>query len=192
MTDGLANPEHVGIDWRVQELDRLKKQVTELQAANTRLLEERRSIDIHYNVEQFHRTMGIPVLETPQVPDEARVRLRLRLIAEEYFELLEACFAGTDGPNVFDDLRGQMFVAIEDEWLDVDLPEFADACADLDYVVEGSRLEFGIDGRPIARVVHESNMLKRGSIVREDGKILKPPGFKPPDIEGELRKQGWR
>jgi hypothetical protein len=31
-----------------------------------------------------------------------------------------------------------------------------------------------------------------GEIVkRADGKILKPEGWKPPDIEGELRAQGW-
>jgi predicted HAD superfamily Cof-like phosphohydrolase len=28
-------------------------------------------------------------------------------------------------------------------------------------------------------------------IKREDGKIEKPPGWTPPDIEGELREQGW-
>jgi len=28
-------------------------------------------------------------------------------------------------------------------------------------------------------------------VKREDGKIMKPPGWTPPDIEGELKKQGW-
>jgi len=27
--------------------------------------------------------------------------------------------------------------------------------------------------------------------VRDDGKVIKPPSWSPPDIEGELRKQGW-
>ena len=63
---------------------------------------------------------------------------------------------------------------------------------DLDYVVEGTRLEFEIDGGPIAVEVHRSNMAKVGGPVREDGKRLKPPGWTPPDIAGELRKQGWK
>jgi predicted HAD superfamily Cof-like phosphohydrolase len=28
-------------------------------------------------------------------------------------------------------------------------------------------------------------------VKREDGKIMKPPGWTPPDVEGELKKQGW-
>jgi predicted HAD superfamily Cof-like phosphohydrolase len=30
-----------------------------------------------------------------------------------------------------------------------------------------------------------------GIVKREDGKIMKPPGWTPPDIEGELKLQGW-
>lgn len=179
----------------IRERDALKKQVDELQAANTRLLEERRAVDIHYSVEQFHRVMGVPVLTMPQVPSDERVKLRLRLITEEYFELLESCYAGSQYKYTQLTLRSAyagISMAIQAQVPNVDLPEFADACADLDYVVEGSRLEFGIDGRPIARAVHESNMTKKGSVVREDGKILKGPDWKPPDVEGELRRQGWR
>lgn len=79
--------------------------------------------------------------------------------------------------------------------MNVDLVEFADALADLDYVIEGTRLEFGINGAPIAAEVHRSNLSKlgpNGPMLREDGKILKPPGWTPPDIAGELRKQGWQ
>jgi predicted HAD superfamily Cof-like phosphohydrolase len=52
-------------------------------------------------------------------------------------------------------------------------------------VVEGARLELGIDGAPIA-AVHEANMKKVSGEVRADGKRLKPPGWKPPDINLEL------
>jgi predicted HAD superfamily Cof-like phosphohydrolase len=62
--------------------------------------------------------------------------------------------------------------------------------ADLDYVVEGTRLEFGIDGEPIAAEVHRANMAKTEGPVAPDGKRLKPPGWTPPDIAGVLRKQG--
>lgn len=140
-------------------------------------------------VRDFHRAMGQPILTTPQVPPEDRVRLRLRLIAEEFFELLEA--AGVD--RILD---GRTALASVQASVDcfagtVDLPEFADALADLDYVIEGTRLEFGIDGQPIADAVHASNMAKVGGAIDEHGKCQKPPGWQPPDIAGELRKQGW-
>jgi len=176
----------------IVERDALKKQVDDLQAANTRLLEERRAVDTHYMVEHFHRVLDIPVLTEPQVPADERVRLRVTLITEEYFELMEATFAGTEGPNVFDELRGRVLVAIEDEWVDIDVPEFADACADLKYVIVGSELEFGFDGRPVFKGVHEANMRKVGGPKREDGKVQKPDGWQPFDVGAELKRQGWR
>jgi predicted HAD superfamily Cof-like phosphohydrolase len=32
---------------------------------------------------------------------------------------------------------------------------------------------------------------RRKVVRREDGKILKPEGWTPPDIEGVLRQHGW-
>lgn len=65
-----------------------------------------------------------------------------------------------------------------------DLPEAVDACIDLLYVVLGALSKFGIDAEPYFRAVHEANMakLKDGIIRRPDGKIIKPKGWKPPDI----------
>jgi len=39
--------------------------------------------------------------------------------------------------------------------------------------------------------VQAANCAKVGGATREDGKILKPKNWVAPDIEGELRKQGW-
>lgn len=137
-------------------------------------------------VAAFHKAFGQPILDKPQVPDDARVRLRLKLIADEFFELLDAC-------NLpYTDSMRETFDANISFPTKVDLPQMADALADLDYVVEGTRLEFGINGAPIADEVHRANMTKVGGHKREDGKWMKPPGFTPPDIAGELRKQGWQ
>jgi len=71
------------------------------------------------------------------------------------------------------------------------VPELADAIGDLKYVLEGTNLAFGIDGEPIWDAIQAANMAKAGGRVDEHGKRLKPPGWTPPDIEGELVKQGW-
>jgi predicted HAD superfamily Cof-like phosphohydrolase len=147
---------------------------------------------IREQVSEFHRAFDQPVLDTPTVPPDERVRLRLRLVLEEAFELIEAC-GGLRSPLSLKQLRDDVFVLITRCGVKVDLVAAADALADLDYVVEGTRLEFGIDGAPIAAEVHRSNMAKvwpDGSVKKnDDGKVLKPDGWTPPDIRAELVKQ---
>lgn len=140
-------------------------------------------------VTAFHQAFGVPVLDRPQVPSEERVRLRLNLIAEEFCELLEACGCDID---YLGDARRDIEDCIEEIWLkEASLPDIADALGDLDYVIEGTRLEFGIDGDPIADEIQRSNMAKVGGPVLPGGKIGKPADWTPPDIAGELKKQGW-
>ena len=149
---------------------------------------------IREQVKEFHEAMDIPVLDRPTVPDKARVRLRLRLIAEEFFEVLYATFTGYGVHDDIDLCRADRIIrtVINEDSINVILDEFVDGLADLDYVIEGTRLEFGIDGEPIAAEVHRANMAKVGGPVRADGKRLKPPGWTAPDIAGVLRRQGDR
>lgn len=48
------------------------------------------------------------------------------------------------------------------------------AVVDLNYVLEGLPIRLGVDLRPFWV-----------------GKLMKPAGWTPPDIEGELKRQGW-
>jgi predicted HAD superfamily Cof-like phosphohydrolase len=139
-------------------------------------------------VAEFHKTMGQPILAKPGIPPGDRIALRLKLIFEEAFELMAACGLKSQAAWLHQET---MTIFGRRDTIQPDLVQVADALADLDYVVEGSRLEFGINGAPIADAVHASNMLKASGPVREDGKRLKPENWSPPDIVGELRKQGW-
>lgn len=130
--------------------------------------------------------MGVVDRETPGVPDDETVRLRLRLITEEYFELLAACGIDASSERHMVD---RMISHVESDW--VKLPELVDALADIDYVIEGTRGQLGVDGAPIAAAVHAANMAKSGGPRREDGKIGKPEGWQPPDVAWELSQQGW-
>jgi predicted HAD superfamily Cof-like phosphohydrolase len=129
---------------------------------------------------EFHLAMDVPMLDKPTKPDEDRVRLRLSLIAEEFAEFCEAIGRPIDLPDFEASWNGSF-----------DMVKAADALADMVYVIEGTNLEFGINGTRVLDVVHASNMAKVGGPVRADGKRLKPDGWTPPDIAGELRKQGW-
>jgi predicted HAD superfamily Cof-like phosphohydrolase len=141
-------------------------------------------------VREFHLAMDVPAdAERPKLIPDNRVRLRAALIAEEFFEVMGALI----GPDTHL-LHAAKIVGecIKDRNITVSMPDLADGLADLDYVVEGTRLEFGIDGEPIAAEVHRANMTKVGGPIAPNGKRLKPEGWTPPDIEGILKKQGWK
>ena len=126
-------------------------------------------------VREFHEAFDHPVRTTPNANVPERV-LRMNLIWEEVHELAAAL--------------GLAYDSIMDDWFDIgasaDTVEVADALADIDYVVQGAALVFGIPQDDTFAEVHRSNMAKVGGPVREDGKKLKPPGWTPPDIAGVL------
>jgi predicted HAD superfamily Cof-like phosphohydrolase len=88
-------------------------------------------------VEEFHNTFGAPVLDTPQIPSKDRCELRVSLLQEELNELKEA---------------------IENN----DLVEISDALSDLQYVLSGAILEFGLGDKfnELFLEVQRSNMSK--------------------------------
>jgi predicted HAD superfamily Cof-like phosphohydrolase len=88
-------------------------------------------------VAEFHRTFKHPILEKPAIPDESRCKLRVALIAEELKELE---------------------VAI----LEKDIVGAADALCDIQYVLSGAILEFGLGGKfkALFEEVQRSNMSK--------------------------------
>lgn len=110
---------------------------------------------------EFHRRFGVRVGAKPGLPDDSVVSLRLSLIREELSEL-------------------------ESALAERDVVEVADALADLLYVTYGTAISFGIDARPIFEEVHRSNMAKTGGGTRDDGKVLKPPDWKPPQVRALL------
>ena len=75
-----------------------------------------------------------------------------------------------------------------------DLVQAIDGLCDLLCVVYGAALEFGVELAPYWDEVHRTNMAKMGGPVRDDGKRLKPDGWKPPDIAGVLARENekWR
>ena len=108
------------------------------------------------------------------VPEEVAI-LRRNLMAEEFDEMFTALEGYTLAPGT-----------------DI-LAEIAKECTDVIVTVIGTMLAFGIDPEPVWKAVHRSNMAKVGPNgkveYRKDGKVLKPEGWEPPDIMGEIRRQ---
>lgn len=135
---------------------------------------------------EFHSAMHQPIRTSPTLPPDGEVRMRLLLIAEEFVETLRAALYA---PRDLDALYVELSQLISNAEIDIELAEFADGLGDMDYVIEGARLVFGIDGEPIEKEIHRANMSKLGGPRRADGKIQKPIGWKPPDIERCLEIQ---
>ena len=116
-------------------------------------------------VGDFMESMEQDVLIRPSFPEDSVQRLRLDLIEEELDELQY----GIDNQ---------------------DMDEVADALTDLLYVVYGAGHAFGIDLDDCFKEVHKSNLSKLGPdfrpIKREDGKVLKPDTYFPPDLKTVL------
>jgi predicted HAD superfamily Cof-like phosphohydrolase len=146
-------------------------------------------MNIREQVAEFHNAIGANILLRPTKPDDAVLRRRLQLVGEEFCELCEAMGFMRLGFMTRSLLNTPEF---NTPTADFNMVKTADACADVDYTVEGTRLELGIYGPPVADEVHRANMRKVGGPRREDGKQMKPDGFVGPDVAGVLRAQGWK
>jgi len=94
-------------------------------------------IDALNQVAEFHQTFQHPILKNPTIPAAERCQLRVSLIQEELNELQQA---------------------IEDN----DMVEIADALCDIQYVLSGAVLEFGLGEKfvELFNEVQRSNMSK--------------------------------
>ncbi len=117
------------------------------------------------SVQEFHEAYGLPVLAKPAIADPQTIKLRINLLQEELDELREALEQG-------------------------DIVETLDALTDLQYVLDGAYLSFGL--HPLKQhafdEVHRSNMSKLGADGKpirrpEDGKVMKGPNYSPPDLK---------
>lgn len=96
------------------------------------------------DVAKFHDTFSLPIEKSPLIPDAKRCELRVSLLQEELNELKEA---------------------IEQN----DLVEVADALCDIQYVLSGAILEFGLasDFKSLFDEVQRSNMSKTCKTMEE-------------------------
>lgn len=137
-------------------------------------------------VRQFHDTYGLPIVEDGPNVDRDRIHMRLGLIAEEFAELIGAAY----GQRARETLEAAWATAQEQDDHLRDTVEVADALGDLIYVIYGAALEFGIPLEDVLAEIQASNLSKLGAdgkpIYREDGKVLKGPGYFPPDIRRVL------
>lgn len=146
-------------------------------------------------VREFYEVFGEPIPEDgpasldPSVIPDDRVHLKMKLIAEEFFELVEAVYGNASAQVLIDAWK-------EAEQLDDgtrDVVGAADALGDLQVVENGFSIEARIPVDAVLAEVHLSNLSKldeNGKPLRSDGtdgkpknKIIKGVNFFEPDLE---------
>lgn len=136
-------------------------------------------------VTEFHKAFGHPVADSPTTLSPERATLRLALIVEEVFELADAM-----GFYTMEALVAATKMLSAGPVVEPDLVGTADALGDIEYVVNGAAVESGLPLPEVVAEIHSSNMTKLGEdgkpIYREDGKILKGPGYRAPSLESVL------
>lgn len=119
----------------------------------------------HHAVTEFHEAFGLTQNAKPILPAQDIRDLRIKLLTEEFNEYNTA-----EAEN--------------------DLVEIADALADIIYIACGTAVAYGIPLDKVFAEVHRSNMAKLGPdgkpIYRDDGKVLKPAGWTPPNVKSIL------
>ena len=128
---------------------------------------------------EFMTAMEQPVSQGWE--DLEGIKLGLKLIeeeTEEFREAVENLFENTEcgeGEDVLNDNR----------------EDLAKEFADILYVCHWTAAKIGIDVNEAFRRVHASNMSKLGPdgkpVKREDGKVLKGPGYHAPDLSDIVR-----
>ena len=111
---------------------------------------------------EFNDAFEIPKLESPGLSSKEMIELRIKLLREEVEEYAEAALSG-------------------------DLVEVLDALADIGYILAGTIINHGMQNiyDDAFDEVHRSNMAKLvdGKVLRrDDGKVMKPEGWQPPQL----------
>jgi len=118
---------------------------------------------------EFNKAFEIPKLDAPGLSPEDMIELRIKLLREEVEEYAEAARAG-------------------------DMVEVLDALADIGYILAGTIINHGMQHiyDDAFNEVHRSNMAKLvdGKVIRrDDGKVLKPEGWQPPQLSQFLKEE---
>lgn len=114
-------------------------------------------------VEAFHKKFAVKIGTIGYLPSAERALLRVRLISEEFAEVVEA-------------IQTEDYVNIAKE------------LADLLYVVYGTAVEYGIPLDAVFDEVHTANMTKTPA-KDAGGKVQKGPDYKAADVAAVLDRE---
>jgi len=154
-------------------------------------------------VREFTMEAGQPTPDRPIPMTTDEVKFISKMILDETMELLATVMSPAESKStlkamidVSEDLPKEKYDQATEAERDIHkCADQADALVDVYYYSLNAAAKKGMNLSAVFGVVHGANMAKRNPATgkfekrESDGKIIKPPGWSPPDVEGELKRQ---
>lgn len=151
-------------------------------------------------VREFNQAAQQACPDRPEAMCKRDVEFLVKMMLDEMMELMATVHYPDDAKNVMIDMIENSKDIPKTEYPDTQegkidkIADQADALVDAYYYSLNAACKRGINISKVFQIVHAANMAKMDPttgmfIKREDGKILKPPGWQPPDVRGEILRQ---
>jgi predicted HAD superfamily Cof-like phosphohydrolase len=153
------------------------------------------------HVREFTGAAGQPTPATPSPMDETETKFISKMILDEVMELMATHWGPLDSKrllkNFIDSSKDLPQEVYPGDGASVDIHRCAgqaDALVDVYYYSLNAACKKGMNLSAVFELVHAANMAKKDAatgtfLKRADGKIIKPKGWAPPDVEAELMRQ---
>jgi predicted HAD superfamily Cof-like phosphohydrolase len=148
------------------------------------------------HVREFTCGAGQPTPDKPVLMSKDEVCFLGKMVLDEVMELFATVYCPADAKEK---LRGFIDASKDIAQLPADdetalIAEQGDALVDVYYYMLNAASKKGVNLSALFHIVHGANMAKRDPatgqfLKREDGKIIKPAGWQPPDVKAEIMRQ---
>lgn len=145
-------------------------------------------------VAYFTKKTGCEIPDIPTLLDKNEVVFITHMIIDELLEFLSTVFTSQEAKlEIMNITLGAKILEKMSTIYETELiAEQADAAVDIWYYLLNAFSKKGVNLSTIFSLVHDANMNKmvNGEFIRrDDGKIMKPEGWEPPNIIGEIERQ---
>lgn len=134
-------------------------------------------------VRQFHEAVGAHISSRPSVPPADIRRVRATLIVEEALEVVQELVAGLpDAAEHYVALAALFADGVDGIPDEPDPVRIGSELVDLEYVIDGGYLNCGAPHLPVFEAKHRANLSRLVDgrpVLRDDGKVLKGPDYRP-------------
>lgn len=151
-------------------------------------------------VKQFTEESGTTVPPSPSPLTRDEVKFICKMILDEVMELVATVETPVYAKNMLvtliessNDIPKIEYDSTESGRI-AQIADQADAFVDIQYYMLNCACKKGINLSSVFTLVHAANMAKRDPETglfkkREDGKIMKPTGWQPPNVVAEIERQ---
>lgn len=146
-------------------------------------------------VKEFTNCCGFDTPDKPNVMNKDEVYFLIKMMIDELLEFAATVSEPVEAKEMFSKILNESKdVAKSEGPKEKIIADQVDALVDSYYYSLNACAKKGVNFSKVFNLVHFANMAKRDPetgkfLRREDGKIIKPVGWKEPDIHGEIVKQ---